>query len=85
MLAHTETPGIGDQPERAEFYNKFIGRGEVGNPIPTRRSHLSRVESDSVAGATITFVGVANALAYGSNYVRNVLANDPNYAKDIGE
>ncbi|MCL2294578.1 MAG: FMN-binding protein [Spirochaetes bacterium] len=85
MLAHTETPGIGDQPERPEFYNKFIGRGDADNPIPTRRTHLSRADSDSVAGATITFVGVANALADGAAFVRNVLAKDPNYAKDIGE
>ncbi|MCL2792342.1 MAG: FMN-binding protein [Spirochaetaceae bacterium] len=70
MMEHTETPGIGDAPERAVYYEKFIGRG-ADVPIPTRRSQLTVAQSDSIAGATITFIGVANALAYGSNFVKN--------------
>jgi len=70
MMEHTETPGIGDAPERPVYFRKFIGKG-TDTPLPTRRAQLAQAESDSIAGATITFLGVANALYYGSDFIKS--------------
>ena len=71
LMQHSETPGLGDSAERPAYHTKFIGRGD-NTPIPTKKTQLSVADADAIGGATITFLGVANALSHGSDYVKKI-------------
>jgi len=71
LMEHKETPGLGDSAERSFYHTKFIGKGD-DTPIPTKKSELSVADADAIGGATITFLGVANALSHGSDYVKKI-------------
>ena len=71
LLEHQETPGLGDAAANLSYYTKFIGKGS-DTPIPVRKTQLSQADADAIGGATATFVGVANALAYGSEFVKKI-------------
>ena len=68
LMENQETPGLGKKAEDPDYMTKFIGRGGA-EPLPMGRSDLSSADADAVTGATITFVGVATALAAGSDFV----------------
>ncbi|MDC7221987.1 MAG: FMN-binding protein [Spirochaetales bacterium] len=68
LMDNNETPGLGKKAEKAEYMDKFLGKGEAGNPIPTSKGELEK--PDAVGGSTITFTGVSRALAAGSAYMR---------------
>jgi electron transport complex protein RnfG len=70
LMDNDETPGLGKKAESPAYMDKFIGTGAEGNPVPTRKSMLPAAEADAITGATITFLGVAKALAEGSRFVR---------------
>lgn len=71
LMDNQETPGLGKNAERSEYMEKFIGKG--GDiPIPVRKDRLTKAEADAVSGASITFMGVAKALAAGSDFVKNL-------------
>ncbi|MCL2396829.1 MAG: FMN-binding protein [Defluviitaleaceae bacterium] len=73
ILAHRETPGLGDRIENAAWRGSFIGGS---SPIDAY--------VQSITGATITvdavFAGVDVAIAY---LQTNVLPNIDNYAPDV--
>lgn len=71
LMQHSETPGLGDAAEKASYFTKFVGRGD-NTPIPTKKTQLSVADADAIGGATITFLGVSNALSYGSDYVKKI-------------
>jgi len=71
LIEHKETPGLGDAAEKLSYMTKFVGRGD-DTPIPTKKALLSQADSDAISGSTITFVGIANALSYGSEYVKKI-------------
>ena len=70
LMDNEETPGLGKKAESPGYMDKFIGTGTAGDPVPTRKDMLPASEADAVTGATITFLGVAKALAEGSRFVR---------------
>ena len=70
LMDNTETPGLGKKAENPAYMEKFIGTGSAEEPVPVRKDMLAPAEADAVTGATITFLGVANALAEGAEYVR---------------
>ena len=70
LMENDETPGLGKEAERPEYMDKFLGTGTAENPVPVRKDALEAVEADAVTGATVTFVGLANALAEGARFVR---------------
>ncbi|MFA6706856.1 MAG: FMN-binding protein [Sphaerochaetaceae bacterium] len=71
LLGNSETPGLGKKAESKTYMEKFVGTGSVG-PIPVKKSELSKADAESIGGATVTFSGIAKALAYGSDYVKNL-------------
>ena len=50
---------------------KFIGRGG-DEPIPVQKDQLPQEQSDAITGATITFIGIANALDTGAQFVKQL-------------
>lgn len=71
VMDNLETPGLGKQAERPEYMDKFIGKGS-DELIPVSKQQLSQQEADSVSGASITFMGIAQALVHGSNFVKRI-------------
>lgn len=66
LLENSETPGIGkkfEKRENAELFCKY----EV---VPTRKTQLNKEDVPITSGATVTFQGLANALAEGQKYIR---------------
>jgi len=59
LLNNSETPGIGKSAEKDNYMKKFIGTNTSSSPFPYKKSMLSKEDSDSVTGATITFNGIA--------------------------
>ncbi|MDA3939851.1 MAG: FMN-binding protein [Spirochaetia bacterium] len=68
LMKHTETPGLGKEAENASYMEKFIGKGN-GSIIPSSKSHLDPKEADSIAGASITFIGIGKALNEAADFV----------------
>ncbi len=68
LMENKETPGLGKKAENPQYMEMFINAGG-GREIPTRKDMLSREDADSVTGATITFMGIANALKAGSDFI----------------
>ncbi|MDY4609903.1 MAG: FMN-binding protein [Sphaerochaetaceae bacterium] len=71
MLTNSETPGLGKKSEAAGYMDKFLGTGGRIS-IPTSKSELSAADAQAVSGASVTFTGIAKALAYGSDYVKRL-------------
>ena len=71
LMDNLETPGLGKKAESVLYMDKFVGTGGVGNDkkVPVRKDMLPRAQADAVSGATITFMGIAKALAEGSEFV----------------
>ncbi len=70
LLTNAETPGIGKLAEKDGYMHKFVGTGTTNQPVPVTKGRLTIEEADAISGATITFLGIAKALAYGSAYVQ---------------
>jgi len=70
LLDNSETPGLGKKAESAEYMDMFIGAGAGDRPVPVRKTGLSPAEAEAITGATITYLGLARALAEGALYVR---------------
>ncbi|WP_020612804.1 FMN-binding protein [Sediminispirochaeta bajacaliforniensis] len=68
MMDNEETPGLGKEAEKASYMEKYVGTGG-DKPVPVRKSMLTTEQSDSVTGASITFMGVGKALQEGSRFV----------------
>ncbi len=58
VLAHTETPGLGDRIEGENFRNRFIGK-TVEDPIAINQ------DIDNLTGATVSSRAVADAVRKG--------------------
>jgi RnfABCDGE-type electron transport complex G subunit len=72
LLDNLETPGLGKKAEQPGYMKKFIGTGG-DTPVPVVKTMLkSQKEIDAVTGASITFMGLADALRDGSNFVKNI-------------
>jgi electron transport complex protein RnfG len=71
MMENLETPGLGKKAESPEYMEMFIGSG-AESPIPTSKRELAPSQADAITGATITFNGVADALADGSDVAREL-------------
>ena len=71
LMDNQETPGLGKAAEKPEYMKKFIGSGG-GSAVPVRKDQLPSSEADSISGATITFIGVAKALEYGSGFAKQL-------------
>jgi len=69
LMDNAETPGLGKNAEKPSYMEKFIGSGS-DQPIPVRKDQLGEA-ADEITGATITFSGVSNALARGSEFIKN--------------
>ena len=69
LMDNAETPGLGKEAERDGYMDKYIGAG-ADKPIPVSKDHLNQRDVDSITGATITFIGVGEALSAGSQFVK---------------
>lgn len=73
LLDNLETPGIGKKAEEPEYMEKFEGTGGDGEkPVPQKRADLDSTDADAIGGATVTFIGIANALEHCSNFVKEM-------------
>jgi len=72
LMDNAETPGLGKEAEKSEYMEKFVGTG-AQTPVPLNKQQLSQKHADSVSGASITFMGLAQALEAGSDYVKEQL------------
>lgn len=68
LLANNETVGFGKRAEEKAYMDIFLGTG-FPDPVPVSKTALAS-KADVVSGATITFVGVAKGIAYGSALVK---------------
>jgi len=71
LMENQETPGLGKKAEDPAYMEKFIGFGGQ-TPIPTSKTELDPADADAITGATITFLGVSNALLSGSEFVASL-------------
>lgn len=72
LLDNEETPGLGKEAENPEYMKRFyIGTGGT-SPVPAKKSELSQANADAVSGATITFIGIGQALSAGSEYTKKL-------------
>ncbi|MDA3835406.1 MAG: RnfABCDGE type electron transport complex subunit G [Spirochaetales bacterium] len=71
LLSNLETPGLGKRAEEEGYMDKFIGTGSQ-EKVPQRKTDLSSEEADAVSGSTITFSGISEALARGSNFAKEL-------------
>jgi electron transport complex protein RnfG len=73
LMQNNETPGLGKDAENPGYMEgKFIGKG-ADEPIPTTKGDLPPEEAEAVSGSTITFMGIADALKTGSEFVKERL------------
>ena len=70
LLDNAETPGLGKKAEADPYMEKFLGTGTAKRPVPVRKGSLSAADAEAVTGATITYLGLARALAEGARFVR---------------
>jgi Na+-translocating ferredoxin:NAD+ oxidoreductase subunit G len=71
LLDNQETPGLGKEAERPEYMEKYLGTGG-SKPVPVSKNSLSQEDADAITGATITFVGIGDALASGADFVKHL-------------
>jgi len=69
LMDNAETPGLGKKAEKSDYMDKFRGKGGSA-PVPLTKNDLE--SPDSVSGASITFMGIANPLHAGSEYVKSL-------------
>lgn len=69
LMDNLETPGLGKEAEKPEYMEKFIGTGS-DREVPLFKQQLTQAEADSISGASITFMGLAQALTEASEYVK---------------
>ncbi len=67
LMDNLETPGLGKKAEDPVYMQMFVGAGATV-PMPSGRNDLAAAQADAVTGATITFLGVANALTEGAAF-----------------
>jgi electron transport complex protein RnfG len=72
LLDNLETPGLGKEAEKPEYMEKFIGTGSE-RAVPVFKQQLNQAQADSISGASITFMGLAQALTVASEYVKDEL------------
>lgn len=71
LMENQETPGLGKKAEDPGYMEKFIGTGG-DEPVPSRKDELPQDQADAISGATITFSGIASALAEGADFVQSM-------------
>ena len=71
LMDNAETPGLGKEAERPEYMEMFVAHGGE-NDIPTSKRQLETGEADAISGATITFLGIAEALSAGERFVISI-------------
>ena len=71
LLDNLETPGLGKNAETTEYMEKFRGTG-ADVPVPVTKQQLNQEQADTVSGASITFMGIGQALASGAQYAREL-------------
>jgi Na+-translocating ferredoxin:NAD+ oxidoreductase RnfG subunit len=72
LLDNNETPGLGKKAELEGYMDKFIGTGG-DKPVPVIKNMLKNPKDiDAVTGASITFMGLADALRAGSDFVKKI-------------
>ena len=74
LMDNLETPGLGKEAEKSAYMEKFIGTG-ADRLVPMTKLQLSQNQADSISGASITFMGIAQALEAAAEYVKNELDN----------
>ena len=74
LMDNLETPGLGKEAEKVEYMDKFIGTGGA-RAVPLFKQQLTQSEADAISGASITFMGLAQALKAGADYVVAELGN----------
>ena len=68
LMDNLETPGLGKEAEKPAYMEKFIGTGgEKG--VPLLKHQLTQSQADAISGASLTFMGLAEALNAGVRYV----------------
>lgn len=72
LLENAETPGVGKKAEEEGYMDRFIGTGAGGNAVPSSKSDLPSDDAAAISGATITFLGIAQALSDGSRFVQSL-------------
>ena len=72
LMDNLETPGLGKEAEKPEYMTKFIGTGADG-AVPLTKQQLTQQQADSISGASITFMGLAQALSHASDFVKENL------------
>jgi len=71
LLDNAETPGLGKEAERPSYMEKFVGTGG-DTPVPTSKQMLSQAQADAISGASLTFMGIGDALEAGSQFVKRL-------------
>ncbi|MGE4583372.1 MAG: FMN-binding protein [Sphaerochaeta sp.] len=71
LLSDSETPGLGKRAEQEGYMDKFKGTG-ADKPVPTSKAMLSSGDAQAVSGSSVTFNGIAKAIAAGSAYVKSL-------------
>lgn len=74
LMDNSETPGLGKKAESPEYMDKFIGTGGE-EAVPVLKGQLPQQEADAITGATITFIGIGQALAEGAEFVKSLGAS----------
>ena len=74
LMDNLETPGLGKEAEKPEYMDKFIGTGGA-RAVPLSKQQLTQAQADAISGASITFMGLAQALKAGADYVVAELGN----------
>lgn len=68
LMDHSETPGLGKEAENASYMEMYIGTGK-DSVIPSSKTHISAEDSDSITGASITFISIGKALNEASVFI----------------
>jgi Na+-translocating ferredoxin:NAD+ oxidoreductase subunit G len=71
VMDNLETPGLGKLAEKPAYMDKFVGKGD-GLSIPVTKQELPQEKADSISGASITFMGIAQALLQGSEFAKTI-------------
>ena len=74
LMDNLETPGLGKEAEKPEYMEKFLGTGG-DTDVPLSKQQLTQPQADSISGASITFMGLAQALHQGAGYVKEHLGH----------
>lgn len=75
ILAHSESPGLGDKAVKEEFMSQFRDK-KVDEFIVVKTTPAADNEIESIAGSTITSKAVANACNAAIVYVKSLVGGD---------